>query len=91
MCKNVLKSSHYEKSHPSKPHYPTTKTQKITHIQLLYNYPLSITTIVQLSPKNMVYYYTNCHVRKLVSYIIVASELKMGLLYLNLYTLCIHM
>jgi hypothetical protein len=39
----------------------------------------------------MVYYYTNCHVRKLVGYIIVASELKMGILYSNLYTLCIHM
>ncbi len=30
---------HYEKSHLSKPHYPTTKTQKTIH-----------TTIVQLSP-----------------------------------------
>jgi hypothetical protein len=41
---------HYEKSHLSKPHYPTTKTQKTTHIQLLYNYPLGITTTMQLSP-----------------------------------------
>jgi len=31
---------HYEKSHPSKPHYLATKTPKITHMQLLYNYPL---------------------------------------------------
>ncbi len=40
----------YEKSHPSKPHHPTTKAQKTTHIQLLCNYPLDITTIVQLYP-----------------------------------------
>jgi hypothetical protein len=40
---------HYEKSHSLKPHYPTTKTKKKTHIQLLYNSPLGITTIVQLS------------------------------------------
>jgi hypothetical protein len=39
---------HYEKLHPSKPHYPATKTQKTIHIQLLCNYPLGITTIVQL-------------------------------------------
>ncbi len=31
-----------------KSHYLITKTQKITHIQLLRNYPLGITTIVQL-------------------------------------------
>jgi hypothetical protein len=37
---------HYEKSHPLKPHYPTIKTQKTTHIQLLCNYSLGITTIV---------------------------------------------
>jgi hypothetical protein len=40
----------YEKSCLLKPHYPATKTQKTTHIQLLCNYPLGITTIVQLSP-----------------------------------------
>jgi hypothetical protein len=34
----------------SKPHYLVTKTQKIICIQLLCNYPLGITTIVQLSP-----------------------------------------
>ncbi len=33
-----------------KPHYPTTKTQKITHIQLLCNYLLGIKTNVQLYP-----------------------------------------
>ncbi len=37
---------HYEKLHLSKPHYSTTKTQKIIHIQLLCNYPLDITTSV---------------------------------------------
>jgi hypothetical protein len=41
---------HYDKSYSSKPHYPTTQTQKITHIESLCNYPLGITTIVQLSP-----------------------------------------
>jgi hypothetical protein len=40
---------HYEKSHPLKPHYLTTKIQKQL-IYLLYNYPLGITTTVQLSP-----------------------------------------
>jgi hypothetical protein len=30
---------HYEKSRSSKPHYPATKAQKTTHIQLLCNYP----------------------------------------------------
>jgi hypothetical protein len=40
---------HYEKSRPSKPRYPSTKTQKTTCIQLLCDYPLGITTTVQLS------------------------------------------
>jgi hypothetical protein len=40
---------HYEKSHLLKSHYLATKTQKKTHIQLLCNYPLGITTNVQLS------------------------------------------
>jgi hypothetical protein len=39
----------YEKSHLLKPHYPATKILKTIHIQLLCNYPLGITTIVQLS------------------------------------------
>ncbi len=39
---------HYEKLCPVKPHYLTTKIQKTTHIQLLCNYPLNITTITQL-------------------------------------------
>jgi hypothetical protein len=34
---------HYKKSR-----YPTTKAQKTTHIQLLCNYSLDITTILQL-------------------------------------------
>jgi len=38
-------NQHYEKSHRSKPHYLTTKTQKTTHVQLLCNHP----------PKNMMY------------------------------------
>ncbi len=46
---------YYEKLRPSKPHYHATKTQKTTHTQLLCNYLLGITTIVQLSPKNTVY------------------------------------
>ncbi len=33
----------------AKPHYLATKTQKTTHIQLLCNYFLGITTIVQLT------------------------------------------
>jgi hypothetical protein len=41
---------HYKKSCLSKSHYLTTKTLKITHIQLLCNYPLSITITMQLSP-----------------------------------------
>jgi hypothetical protein len=41
---------YYKKSCPSKPHHPATKAQKTIHIQLLWNYPLGITTIVQLSP-----------------------------------------
>jgi hypothetical protein len=40
---------HYEKSCLSKSHYPSTKIQKTNHIQLLCNYPLGVTTIVQLS------------------------------------------
>jgi hypothetical protein len=46
----VLGICHYEKLHLLKPHYLATKIQKTTHIQLLCNYPLGITTIVQLSP-----------------------------------------
>ncbi len=72
---------HYEKLHFSKPYYPTTKTQKTTHIQLLCNYP----------PKNTMYYIINCRVRKVISCTIVASELKLSLLYSNLYTSYIHM
>ncbi len=41
---------HYEKSCLLKPHYPTIKTQKTICVQLLCNYPLGITTTVQLSP-----------------------------------------
>jgi hypothetical protein len=37
---------HYEKSCSSKPHYSITKVQITTHIQLLCNYPLGITTIL---------------------------------------------
>jgi hypothetical protein len=44
-----VQHKHYEKSHTSKPHYTTIKIQKTTQIQLLCNYPLGITTIVQLS------------------------------------------
>jgi hypothetical protein len=38
--------THYEKLCLSRPHYPTIKTKKTTHIQLLCNYPLGITTTV---------------------------------------------
>jgi hypothetical protein len=41
---------HYDKLCPLKPHYLITKTQKMIHIQLYCNYPLGITTNVQLSP-----------------------------------------
>jgi hypothetical protein len=40
---------HYEKSCLLKPHYLVTKTQKTIDIQLLCNYPLDITTTMQLS------------------------------------------
>jgi hypothetical protein len=40
---------HYVKLRPPKPHYHVLKTQKTYCIQLLCNYPLGITTIVQLS------------------------------------------
>ncbi len=41
---------HYEKSRLLKPHYLAIKTQAIICIQLLCDYPLGFTTIVQLSP-----------------------------------------
>jgi hypothetical protein len=50
MTFNIEINNHYEKSRPPKPHYPPTKIQKTTHIQLLCIYPLGITTIMQLSP-----------------------------------------
>jgi hypothetical protein len=40
LCHMEFNIANYnEKSCPSKPHYPTTKIQKTTHIQLLFNYP----------------------------------------------------
>ncbi len=39
----------------TKSHYLATKTQKSICIQLLCNYPLGITTTVQISPSNTVY------------------------------------
>jgi hypothetical protein len=46
---------HYEKLHPPKPHYPTTKTQK----QLIYKYYAIIPWVLQLLCnypfRNMVY------------------------------------
>jgi hypothetical protein len=45
-CKS---NHHYEKLHPSKPHYLATKTQKTIHIQLFCNYLLGITSSVQLT------------------------------------------
>ncbi len=77
---NLVLYKHYEKSRPFKPHYPTTKIQKTTHIQLLCNYPLEIRCIK-----------LNYHVKKSISCIIVTSELKMGILYGNLHTSYIHM
>jgi hypothetical protein len=47
----LKETMHYEKSHLLKPHYLATKIQKKTYIQILYNYPLGITTTIQLSPK----------------------------------------
>jgi hypothetical protein len=81
---------HYENLHLLKPHNLATKVQKIIYIQLLCNYPLGITTIVQLSLWKNEVLIINCHVKKLVSCITIASELKMGLLYDNLYTSYIH-
>ncbi len=57
----------------------TTRVQKTTFIQLLCNYPQKYGELI------------NSHVKKLVNYIIVASELKMGILYDNLYALYIHL
>jgi hypothetical protein len=34
--KNDWRFVHYDKSHPLKPHYPTTKIQNTIRIQLLY-------------------------------------------------------
>jgi len=45
-----LVSIHNENLHSSKLHNLAIKTQKTTHIQLLCNYPLGITTSVQLPP-----------------------------------------
>jgi len=42
-------------------------------------------------PLKYVVLINNCHVKKLVSYIIVTNELKMGIPYSNLYTSYIHM
>ncbi len=39
---------HYEKLPLLKPHYLATKIHKTTHMQLLCNYPLCITIIMQL-------------------------------------------
>jgi hypothetical protein len=44
---------HYEKLHMSKSYYYATRVQKTTHMQLLCNYPLGITTTMQLSLGNM--------------------------------------
>jgi hypothetical protein len=46
---SLVRGQHYEKSHPLKPHYPATKTQKNSYIIIL-QLSLSITTSVQLSP-----------------------------------------
>jgi hypothetical protein len=43
----VVWNFHYEKSCPSKPHYPTTKIQKTTHIQLCHNYVATLTLGLQ--------------------------------------------
>ncbi len=85
-------SNHYEKLCSSKSHYPIIKTQKITHIQVLCNYLLGITTSVQLSPYKYGVLINKLPCQKISSScIIVANELKMGLLYNNLHTLYIHM
>ncbi len=51
---NQMVHTHYENLCLLKPRYLAAKTLKTTHIQLC-NYPLGITTIVQLSPKNIMY------------------------------------
>jgi hypothetical protein len=43
---NLILNNTYEKLHPLKTHYPTTKTQRTTHIQLFCNYFLGIITNV---------------------------------------------
>jgi len=64
------------------------RAQKTICIQLLCNY---IITTMQLSPwKYEKLINKKCHFKKLVNYIIIVSELKISLLYGNLYTLYIH-
>ncbi len=82
-------NKHYEKLHMSKSHCPTTKAQKTIHIQLLCNHPLGITTIMEISPwkyKELI----NQLLHQKINFIIVANELKIGLLYNNLYMSYIH-
>jgi len=45
----LCSTPHYEKLRSLIPQYLGIKAQKTTHIQLLCNYPLGITTIMQLS------------------------------------------
>jgi len=45
---NLILNTTYEKLRLLKLHYPATKTQRTTHIQLLCNYFLGITINVQL-------------------------------------------
>ncbi len=73
----------------SKPHYPSIKAKKKTHIQLLCNYPLGITTSMQLSFWKYGELINRLSHQK-ISCVIVISELKMGLLYDNLYITNIH-
>jgi hypothetical protein len=41
---------HYEKSQLPKPHCPTTRVQKTTHIQLLCNYPWVLQLLCNYPP-----------------------------------------
>ncbi len=85
------RESYYKNLCLLKPHKHVIKIQKTIHIQLLCNYPLGITTSVQLSSSKYGLLINKLHVKKLVNCIIVTSELKMSFLYGNLYTLFIYM
>ncbi len=72
-CSQSAIEQHYEKSWLPKPHYPTTKLQKTTRIQLLCNYPWVLQLLCSYPPYKYEELMNNCHNRKLVNCIILVS------------------